>query len=435
MSTAGPKGYQVVFSQNISRHGSRSLTSGADSKRALALWVKAQDRGRPDRDRGDGSGPAVRSLANAMKKIGYGELSTLGKQEQRDLGNREGTRVYDYFEKVEDANHSVAIVNSGVSRTDASGDNFAAGLQKKHPSLRIAPDTSNQRLLKFSDTDPAYEDFLDDGEAWQAAYRKAIQAVDIDGESVKGLELLYTPEFVASISEPRAEARSVWDLYRVDQAMSKDTTADLRPFMRRETAAAFAFAEDAEYFYARGPGITGTNDSYKAARVLRNDFVTKADQRLAGGSTAAVYRFSHDQEVAPFAALLGLPDQQPAGQQEPDLQLVRQRLRHCPHRAVGGQHQLDPVAQLRRQGAAAGPAERGADHARHASASRPAGRRATTSGPRPSAVSAGPLAASRTHRLRPAVRPRRPPAPWPPGPPAPWPPGRTGRRTPGRRAP
>ena len=37
----GPRGYQVVFVENISRHGSRSLTSGADSKRALELWDRA----------------------------------------------------------------------------------------------------------------------------------------------------------------------------------------------------------------------------------------------------------------------------------------------------------------------------------------------------------------------------------------------------------
>ena len=302
-----PRGYQVVFTENLSRHGSRSLTSGADAKRASALWDRAAEADALT-SRGEGLGPAVRTLDKAMRSLGYGQLSARGRAEQRGLGQREGDRNRAYFERVEDAGGSVEIVDSGVDRTDDSGKSFAAGLQRAHPGLTITDAGANTRLLKFSDTDRRYEDFVDDGKEWKAAYRKAVRTVDLEAASVRGLERLYTSDFVGTVSEPVAEARALWDLYRVDEAMSSDVEVDLKPFMEPKTAAAFAFAEDAEYFYARGPGITGTNDARRAASGLLTDFVTKADDRIAGGSLAGVYRFSHDQELAPFAARLGLPD-------------------------------------------------------------------------------------------------------------------------------
>ena len=302
-----PKGYQVVFTENLSRHGSRSLTSGADSKRALALWDRAVQADALT-NRSEGLGPAVRTLAKAMRSVGYGQLSARGRAEQRGLGQREGARISDYFDRVENAGDSVQIIDSGVDRTDDSGKSFAAGLQRAHPSLTITDAGANPRLLKFSDTDRRYASFVEDGKEWKAAYRRAVRAVDLEAASVRGLERLYTSDFVSTISDPVAEARALWDLYRVDEAMSSDVEVDLKPFMETKTAAAFAFAEDAEYFYARGPGLTGTDDARRAATGLLNDFVTKADDRIAGGSVAGVYRFSHDQELAPFAARLGLPD-------------------------------------------------------------------------------------------------------------------------------
>lgn len=304
--TVPPAGYQVAFTENISRHGSRSLTSGADSERALKLWDRAAQADALT-GRGAGFGPAVRTLTTGMRSLGYGQLSARGRAEQLGLGQREGDRVHDYFERVEDAGDTVKIIDSDVDRTDDSGKSFAAGLQKAHPSLSIDDSGSDSRTLKFSETDPAYKKFLDDGKQWKAAYRKAVQAVDLSGASVIGLRRLYTPDFVATLSDPVAEARAVWDLYRVDEAMSSDVDVNLTSFMEPKTAAAFAFAEDAEYFYARGPGLTGTSDARRAANVLLRDFVAKANDRLSGGSVAGVYRFSHDQEVAPFAARLGLP--------------------------------------------------------------------------------------------------------------------------------
>ena len=284
------------------------------------------------------------------------------------------------------AGDTVEIIDSDVDRTNDSGKSFAAGLRKANPRLRISDTRSDPRTLKFSDTDPAYEEFVDDGE-WKAAYRKSVQAVDLRGAAVMGLQRLYAADFVATISDPVAEARAVWDLYRVDEAMSSDVEVNLTSFMDPKTAAAFAFAEDAEYFYARGPGLTGTDDARRAAGVLVDDFVAKADDRLAGGSVAGVYRFSHDQEVAPFAARLGLPTNRQlasAGQLFSWSISDYDTARIVP---LSANISWTSLAQLRGLGPAAGPAERGADHAWHRPAG-PRGRRpGSTSGPRSSAAS------------------------------------------------
>lgn len=308
-ANTGPIGFQVVFTENVSRHGSRSLTTKSDSKRALALWSKAT-KAKALTASGAQFGPAVKTLTTSMAKVGYGQLSTLGAQELRGIGQREGRRLQPYFAQAAKSGDSVAVFNSGVRRTKESGDNFVTGLRSEATNLKVSAPQVDEKTLKYSDTDPAYARFLKQDKTWRAAYQKALDPINVEATSIQGLQRLYTPAFVAKISNPVAEAQSIWDLYRVAPGLGADVQVDMKPFMDPATAKAFDFEDDDEYFYSRGPGITGTDQSYRASGVLLQDFLRRADERLGGGSVAAVYRFSHDQEVAPFAALLDLPGNQ-----------------------------------------------------------------------------------------------------------------------------
>lgn len=298
------RGYRVVFSESLARHGSRTVTSASDAKRVLCLWQRAENA-RALTARGRQLAPAVRTLATAMSRLGYGELSTLGLQEQRGLGEREGVRLAGYLSRAAKAHDQVEIVNTGVHRTITSAASFVGGLRQARPGLRVASQRTD-RTLHFGTNDARYAKFIAQNRQWRAAYERAVAGNDLRANSVRGLTRLYSPGFVAKISDPVGEARAVWNLYRAQGPMSADLTVSLTPLMDAKTAAAFAFDADASWFYSQGPGITGSTLSYRAANPLLRRFVAAADDRLAGGSTAAVYRFAHDNDLAPFAARLKL---------------------------------------------------------------------------------------------------------------------------------
>jgi hypothetical protein len=303
-----PAGFEPVFAENVARHGARSLTSDDSIKDAISLWDDAKAQGALTKT-GRAFGPDARRLQNAMNVIGFGNLSTLGVDEQRGLGKREGKRLGPLFDHAAEHGEKVDIIDSGVDRTEASAESFSEGLLEVHPGLEIEPAESNDKLLRFDSEDRTYSRFLEDGD-WKASYKKVEQEAQIDQVSTKALRHLYSADFVSSIDDQYAEANAVFDVYRAGPAMSRDVDVDTSRYMTPEAAEAFAYLDDGRFFYSRGPGVKGDDRGYAAASVLLDDFFTVIDDHLAGRGShlhAAVYRFAHGEEIVPFASLLQLP--------------------------------------------------------------------------------------------------------------------------------
>ncbi|MEU9286086.1 hypothetical protein AB0D57_15525 [Streptomyces sp. NPDC048275] len=81
-----------MFTQNVSRHGSRTATGGEDGDLILQLWDKADSEGELTRA-GKGFSPQVRSPPAAMETVGYGNLSGRGKREIQDTAVRMEQRL------------------------------------------------------------------------------------------------------------------------------------------------------------------------------------------------------------------------------------------------------------------------------------------------------------------------------------------------------
>ena len=62
-----------------------------------------------------------------------------------------------------------------------------------------------------------------------------------------------------------------------------------------------------EDFYEKGPSYAGQDETYRIAQPLLDDFFNSIDERVAGGTTAATFRFAHAETIMPFAALIGAP--------------------------------------------------------------------------------------------------------------------------------
>ena len=196
-----------------------------------------------------------------------------------------------------------------MRRAKDSAKNFSAGLSSVHPDLVIEPPESNENLLKYSGENEKYEDFLDGG-PWKDAYNKVRRISKVSTVATEVLEHLYTPEFVAGVDNKLTEASGVFDFYRAGPAQSRDINVDTAKYMTEKGAETFAYVEDGRYFYSRGPGMEGENDTYQAAQILLDDFFKVIDDRLEGRGPhphAAVYRFAHAEELTPFAAMLAIP--------------------------------------------------------------------------------------------------------------------------------
>lgn len=124
------------------------------------------------------------------------------------------------------------------------------------------------------------------------------------------------------ILTPVDAALTLYNLYIIAADMTAENTAphtfDFEPYFAGHAADTewFAYLLDAEDFYEKGPSLSGHDETYSIAQPLLDDFFASIDERAAGGSNAAVYRFAHAETIIPFAALLKLPG---STQQAPDV--------------------------------------------------------------------------------------------------------------------
>ena len=325
-----PEGFEPVFAENVARHGARSLTDGDLLDETIALWDEAKQAGALT-SAGKRFGPDARALRSAMKKVGFGNLSTLGKEEHQAIGAREGKRLSALFKQAAADGEKVDIFDSGQGRAEASAENFSIGLRSVQPDLDIEPPESDEKMLKFDNEDRQYEKFLEDG-PWTTPYNEVRKLSGIDQAAVDALKHLYKPDFVAGIDDPLTRANGIFDVYRSGPAMSRDVNVDTRPLMPKKAADAFAYVDDGRYFYSRGPGLDGNDGSYQAAQILLDDFFTVIDHRLKprqsparGGLPVRARRGDHALRLAARATGSGQ-----AGQAGRAVHRREQRLPHLP---------------------------------------------------------------------------------------------------------
>jgi hypothetical protein len=117
---------------------------------------------------------------------------------------------------------------------------------------------------------------------------------------------LFTPGYVTGLTEDEriAFARSLFELYSVAPDLAVEAPGvHLDPFLPAADAEWFAYLDDAEEFYEKGPAFAGRTITYDMAKVLLEDLFDQAGTRQYG----AVLRFTHAEEIIPLAVLLGLP--------------------------------------------------------------------------------------------------------------------------------
>ncbi|AWB92662.1 histidine-type phosphatase [Aeromicrobium chenweiae] len=296
---APPAGYDMFFLETVGRHGSRAMTNSKAEKRALAVWSKASRKGKLT-TRGKRFDNDLRAFQKAERKLGYGRLSSIGKDEWRGIGRRTASLYGDFFAGVQGAGDTVAMTTSPVYRTKQSAHYMQVSLDKAFPKLRHAKRVTDKQLL------------IEDGASkkGRAAIARVERRSSVRKAAKQVLLRLYRPSYVSTIKDPVDAALDVYLLYCIGAGMSHDTNVTFRDYVPLAAAKKLAEVKDAQNFYRYGPGVAGERSSFKQADPVLDDFFSRLDRRIDGGRTAAVFRHSHGEVTMPFAALTKLPRSQ-----------------------------------------------------------------------------------------------------------------------------
>ncbi|NRQ50449.1 histidine-type phosphatase [Aeromicrobium stalagmiti] len=301
-----PDGYRLTFVETVGRHGARTLTSSARERRSLAVWSAAKKQGALT-DLGAQYADDVTRFQKPEQQIGYGNLSSIGAQEWQGIGRRTADAYGDFLRQATRAGDQVVFKTSPVLRTIESADAMRSSLQKAVPGLEVADYVTDPATLLI-------------GNGASINGNRAVEQVLARPEVVAAAEhllgRLYDASFVDALADPVEAALDVYLLYCTAPGMAADTDVTFEPYVPLRDAKVLAYAVDAKNFYQYGPGVAGEDSSYRAARLLLDDFFAALDDRLAGGDTAAVFRLAHGETTMPFAALIDLPgsqEQAPAG--------------------------------------------------------------------------------------------------------------------------
>ncbi|MDX3804487.1 histidine-type phosphatase [Streptomyces sp. AK04-3B] len=312
-----PAGFAPVFTENVSRHGSRSATDGEDADLVLALWDEARAAGQLTR-KGAEFGPKVRALQAAMAKVGYGDLSGLGKREIQGAARRTAARLPSLFAGIAANGEKIGVVSSGQGRAVDSADLYAGALAAADPDLAplIGATRTDKDLLYFHKADggAAYRDYIAHDGRLASTLTQITDQPRTHQAASSVLRRLFKAAFVEriAVADRVAAATAVYNLYAIAPAMGDESPGGrgwgMQRYISASDAAWFGYLSDAEDFYEKGPGFAGSDITYRMADVLLDDFFRQAEAKKAGTSDlGAQLRFTHAEEIIPLAALMGLP--------------------------------------------------------------------------------------------------------------------------------
>jgi hypothetical protein len=292
-----PEGYRLAFVETVGRHGARTVTSSARERRSLTIWARAQKAGAVT-DVGGRLADDIAAFQRAEQRIGYGNLSAVGRAEWRGIGRRTADAYGSFLTEATADGDQVVVKTSPVQRTTESADAMLESLEQAVPGLRMPEYVVDPARL-----------LIGNGASFAGnhATEEVLTSAAVVGAAKHLLARSYDAAFVETLDDPVHAALDLYLLYSTAPGMAADSGVTFARYVPLEDARVLAFAVDAENFYQFGPGVAGEDSSYRAARPLLDDFFAALDERLAGGSTAAVFRLAHGETTMPFAALLGLP--------------------------------------------------------------------------------------------------------------------------------
>ena len=347
---APPVGFHPVNTQVVARHGSRGLSSFKYDALTMAIWEKANELGAVTPLGQDVHAQAMKlheanenlgnegtwahmeadgvelSKGNKLER-GYGNLTRVGADQHRQLGERLAHRMPEIFNGED---NTVVVESSGEPRAAESGYDFVTGLlhgapqMSGHMSRAIKADTKTLYFHKDKSNPDykAYKEYQDSKEL--SDYVDAVNSrPEVRKAAREVLEKIYTKDFVDRLAAgewtfetPEGKkakndvdaALNLYNLYIIAPSMAAETKVDFAKYFTKDQANVFAMSLDAEDYAEKGPGFKGSDIAHRNARPLLNDFLAQIDQQTKDHRKgSATLRFAHAETLVPFEALIGAP--------------------------------------------------------------------------------------------------------------------------------
>ena len=301
-----PDGYTPFFIETIGRHGSRTATGSAEENRILKMWDQAEKQGALS-ENGLNLRRDIERFQAAEKKVGYGELTGIGKAELAGIGRRTADNYGELFSKAQEDGDEIQFVTSPVKRTKESAEAMKGAIKKRYPDLTVAKDAVSEKTLVIgANPSPIGRQHI------KRLKSKELPDVRIAANNI--LLSVFQPQYVDSVKNPIGAALDLYAMYQRAPSLRAETDVTFEQYVDKGDAEVLAQEQAGEKFYRYGPGIRGESSSYQGAKPLLNDFMKRLNQRVNGGKTAAVFRLAHGETLMPFTALTQLRS---ANQQEP----------------------------------------------------------------------------------------------------------------------
>ena len=291
--TPAPRGYEPFYISHYGRHGARYAWQSDMYSRLNTLFTRAEADGNLTalgesyKERFDGLYPSVRYRT--------GDLSRKGWQQQQELASR----MYDNFPKVFQRGAKVRAWTSTSTRCIMTMSAFCLGLKGRNAKLDIFEnfgvsflpailplDRNNPFKAEVTPLTPLKFD-----ETWDQYIERTIDYRAILARLFKDVEA----------SVPKEEQWSLVSyLYFFAAGMnSLDTDLDFTDIFTPEERIALWKIDDFQFYAEAWP----THLGYQP---IVDDFIAKADERIASGEKGADLRFGHDYTFLPLLMTLNV---------------------------------------------------------------------------------------------------------------------------------
>lgn len=300
VQTSAPKGYKPFYISHYGRHGSRWLLHDSEYEEVMDVFKAADadgaftDRGREVYDR------VMRVYDDGIDRAG--DLTPLGAEQHREIAGR----MYRNFPEIFRGGAVVDAQATTVVRCVLSMSAFCERLKELNPGLKVTRVAGRRttRYLNFysKSTNPTlskkYLDFIDKGD-WLKDYRE-IEKKFVQPDRLMS-ELFADSAFVRKI-DARKLMRGLF--YFASDMQNIDLGVSFYDLFTTDELYGLNVYDNYKFYTIRGPSPLNRRFPHYYARVLLEDFLTRADRAVAGGGVSADLRFGHDGNLMTFVSLL-----------------------------------------------------------------------------------------------------------------------------------
>ena len=299
--TAPPDGYTPFYVSHYGRHGSRWLIRDSKYEDVMEVFDDALEAGALTDFGKDLYGRVKAVFDDGIDRAG--DLSPLGVEQQKEIAGR----LYEAYPEVFAGRAAVNAVSTYVPRCILSMAAFCERLKELNPALVISRDTGRRftRYLNCFDasTHPELSPDFKHIRSNDAEWRKKYDSMAADYISTEGI---MDKVFVKSPFRKAVDSlKLVKGLYFFAVSMQDvGNIANFYDLFSPYELYRISIYENYRYFVTNGPSDLNYRYPEYYAKLLLEDFISKADAALESGNVSADFRFGHDTNVMPLLTML-----------------------------------------------------------------------------------------------------------------------------------